>query len=189
MTGPFYGWIILLSFLWDGQCHHQCPAPKENGQRLAADGTGGWITAALRGGIPHGNGDGGGGPGLIGDANGRHTGKVYPQAIGFSLVVQHFDFTGVLARSDHMGNDKGIGPVGALGIGQQNLHAIFGEVIRIDRDPFIVRISYLKRHIHQNAIGIFFFQRGIAGKGFFPQRLADILHGGIAYCGKSSKTA
>lgn len=68
-----------------------------------------------------------------------------------------------------MGNDKGIGPVGALGIGQQNLHAIFGKVIRIDRDPFIVRISYLKRHIHQNAIGIFFFQRGIAGKGFFQQ--------------------
>lgn len=108
MTGPFYGWIILLSFLWDGQCHHQCPTPKESGQRLAAGGTGGWITAALRGGIPRDNGDGGGGPGLIGDANGRHTGKVYPQAIGFSLVVQHFDFTGVLARSDHMGNDTGI---------------------------------------------------------------------------------
>lgn len=156
MTGPFYGWIILLSFLWDGQRHHQRPAPKENGQRLAAGGTGGGITAALRGGIPHSNGDGGGGPGLIGDANGRHTGKVYPKAIGFGPVVQHFNFTGVLAQSDHMGNDKGIGPVGALGIGQQNLHAIFGEVIRIGRDPFIVRISYLKRHIHQNAIGIFF---------------------------------
>lgn len=56
MTGPFYGWIILLSFLWDGQCHHQRPAPKESGQRSAAGGTGGGITAALRGGIPHGNG-------------------------------------------------------------------------------------------------------------------------------------
>lgn len=81
MAGPFYGWIILLSFLWDGQRHHQCPAPKENGQRLAADGTGGWITAALRGGIPHGNGDGGGGPGLIGDANGRHAGEKHPQGL------------------------------------------------------------------------------------------------------------
>ena len=71
MTGPFYGWIILLSFLWDGQCHHQRPAPKENGQRLAAGGTGGWITAALRGGIPRDNGDGGGGPGLGGGGWGR----------------------------------------------------------------------------------------------------------------------
>ena len=57
VTGPFYGWIILLSFLWDGQCHHQCPAPKENGQRLAAGGTGGGITAALRGGILRDNGE------------------------------------------------------------------------------------------------------------------------------------
>ena len=81
-----------------------------------------------------------------------------------------------------MRNDKGVASVRSLRIGQQHLHALLGEILRIHRDQLAARGFYLERHIKQHAAGVFLFHRGIAGKCLFQQRLVDFLHGRVLLC-------